>query len=49
MAYDEGLAQRLREALRGHRGTGEKEMFGGICFLSRDYMFLGIVDEIDRG
>jgi TfoX/Sxy family transcriptional regulator of competence genes len=45
VAYDEGLAERLREALGEYPGIGEKRMFGGICFLSRDYMFLGIADD----
>jgi hypothetical protein len=29
MAYDEGLAARLREALRDQREVTEKKMFGG--------------------
>jgi hypothetical protein len=33
MAYDQGLAQRLREVLEEERGVTEKEMFGGIAFL----------------
>ncbi|MDQ1464632.1 MAG: hypothetical protein QOC73_1573 [Actinomycetota bacterium] len=33
MAYDEELADRLREALQGERGLAEKRMFGGLAFL----------------
>jgi hypothetical protein len=33
MAYDEALASRLREQLRGERGLAEKPMFGGLAFL----------------
>jgi TfoX/Sxy family transcriptional regulator of competence genes len=33
MAYDEGLAQRIREAVAGEPGVGEKRMFGGLAFL----------------
>ena len=33
MAYDEDLADRIREALAGERGVVEKKMFGGIAFL----------------
>ena len=33
MAYDEELAQRLREALAGRDGITEKRMFGGLAFL----------------
>ena len=45
MAYDEGLAERLRELVQERPGIGEKKMFGGLCFLSRGYMFVGIVGE----
>jgi TfoX/Sxy family transcriptional regulator of competence genes len=33
MAYDEHLAARLRELLRGEEGLTEKQMFGGLAFL----------------
>jgi TfoX/Sxy family transcriptional regulator of competence genes len=33
MAYDEHLANRIRELLSGHRGVEEKRMFGGLAFL----------------
>lgn len=33
MAYDEGLAARLREALAGQDGLTEKKMFGGLGFM----------------
>jgi hypothetical protein len=33
MAYDEGLADRLRELLARERGVSEKKMFGGLAFL----------------
>lgn len=33
MAYDEELANRLREVLQGERGLTEKRMFGGLAFL----------------
>jgi len=42
MAYDAGLAQRIREMLGTARIT-EKKMFGGLAFLSRGHMFVGIV------
>jgi len=44
MAYDEGLAQRIREALASARVT-EKKMFGGVAILSRGYMFVGIIGD----
>jgi TfoX/Sxy family transcriptional regulator of competence genes len=33
MAFDEVLAQRLREALRSESDVVEKRMFGGVAFL----------------
>ncbi|MGB9112123.1 MAG: TfoX/Sxy family protein [Acidimicrobiales bacterium] len=33
MAYDEELANRLRELLQDERGLTEKKMFGGLAFL----------------
>jgi TfoX/Sxy family transcriptional regulator of competence genes len=33
VAYDEDLANRLREMLQDERGVSEKKMFGGLAFL----------------
>lgn len=33
MAYDEALAERIRELLDGEPGVSEKKMFGGLAFL----------------
>src|SRR5260221_7574939 len=33
MAYDEGLAERIRELVASRRGVTEKKMFGGLAFL----------------
>jgi hypothetical protein len=33
MAYDEELAERIRELLRGEEGLSEQKMFGGLAFL----------------
>jgi hypothetical protein len=33
MAYDEDLAERMREALHGESGITEKSMFGGLAFM----------------
>jgi TfoX/Sxy family transcriptional regulator of competence genes len=33
MAYDEDLADRIRELLGSERGVEEKRMFGGLAFL----------------
>ena len=45
MAYDEGLAERIRDALRGRQGVSERRMFGGIAFMLDGNMALGIVCE----
>jgi len=33
MAYDEALAERIRELVAKERGLSEKKMFGGLAFL----------------
>ena len=33
MAYDEDLANRIRELMAGEKGVTEKRMFGGLAFL----------------
>ena len=33
MAFDEGLAQRIREHFAGRGDVAEKRMFGGIAFM----------------
>ena len=45
MAYDEGLAQRLREAVDEIPGLVEKKMFGGLCFLAAGKLCFGIVKD----
>lgn len=44
MAYDEGLAQRVREA-SDRPDLAEKKMFGGLCFLVGGNMACGIVGD----
>ncbi|BBY30134.1 TfoX/Sxy family protein [Mycolicibacterium sediminis] len=38
MAYDEDLANRIRELLATERGVEEKRMFGGLAFLVAGHM-----------
>ena len=45
MAFDEGLAQRVRECLAQRTDVAEKKMFGGLCFLVGGNMAAGIVGE----
>lgn len=43
MAYDETLAQRVREVVGDGRGVTERKMFGGLAFMLRGNMFVGIL------
>ncbi len=45
MAYDEGLAQRVRELLKNRMGYEEKKMFGGIGFLMHGNMACGVIRD----
>lgn len=45
MAYDEGLAQRIREQLQEVPNVEEKKMFGGLCFMVQRHMCCGIVED----
>jgi TfoX/Sxy family transcriptional regulator of competence genes len=45
MAYDEGLAQRLRELFADRTDVVEKKMFGGIAFMVSGNMCCGVVGE----
>jgi TfoX/Sxy family transcriptional regulator of competence genes len=45
MAYDEQLADRVREALGARDGVSERKMFGGITFMLGGHMCLGVVGE----
>jgi TfoX/Sxy family transcriptional regulator of competence genes len=42
MAYDEGAAQRLRDLLADRDDVVEKKMFGGIAFMLRGNMCIGV-------
>lgn len=42
MAYDEGLAQILRDDLNDLAGISEKKMFGGMAFMLNGNMVCGV-------
>ena len=42
MAFDEGLAELLRNDLEDLPGITEKKMFGGLCFLQFGNMVCGV-------
>ena len=45
MAFDEGLAQRVREMVGSRPGISERRMFGGLAFLQDGKMFVGILGD----
>ena len=42
VAYDEDLAERIRERVAGEDGLTEKRMFGGLAFLINGNMSVGV-------
>jgi len=42
MAFDNGLAERIRKQLGKRRGLSEKKMFGGLAFLLNGNMCCGV-------
>ena len=42
MAYDEHLADRIRELIAAERGVEEKRMFGGLAFLINGNMSVAV-------
>jgi TfoX/Sxy family transcriptional regulator of competence genes len=45
MAFDEHLAERIRECLREMPAVHEQRMFGGLAFLIGGHMACGIVED----
>jgi hypothetical protein len=45
MAYDEGLAERIRDVLEERRDVVERKMFGGLAFMVGGSMCVGIVGD----
>jgi len=43
MAYDEGVAERVREIVQSRTGIAEKKMFGGLAFMANGHMFVGVL------
>ena len=42
MAYDERLAERVRDLVKGAGGIEEKKMFGGLTFMVHGHMSCGV-------
>ena len=45
MAFDEGVADRLRDTFEAIPGVTEKKMFGGIAFMVNGHMSCGVVSD----
>jgi TfoX/Sxy family transcriptional regulator of competence genes len=45
VAYDERLAERVRDLVAGERGIGEKRMFGGLAFLIDGNMAVAVSSQ----
>lgn len=45
MAYDEGVAERVRSVLDGHAGVSEQRSFGGLAFLLNGNMCCGVLND----
>jgi len=45
MAYDETVAERVRQVFKRRRGVTERKMFGGIAFMLNGNMCCGVVGE----
>jgi len=45
MAYDEGLAERIRNALGRRKGLEERRMFGGLAFMLDGKMCCGVLKD----
>jgi TfoX/Sxy family transcriptional regulator of competence genes len=45
VAYDEDLAQRVREVLAARADVSERKMFGGIAFMVAGNMACGVLGE----
>jgi hypothetical protein len=45
VAFDEGLAERVRSSVVGDPRIDERKMFGGLCFTLSGHMCFGIVGD----
>ena len=45
MAFDEGLAQRVRDRLGARPDLTERKMFGGMAFMTSAHMLVGVIGD----
>ena len=43
MAFDEGLAERIRDVTSDRADMSERKMFGGLCFMASGNMCFGVM------
>jgi TfoX/Sxy family transcriptional regulator of competence genes len=48
MAYDERLAERIREVIQARPGVTERKMFGGLGFMLNGNMACGVMSDDER-
>jgi hypothetical protein len=46
MAFDEGLAGRIRSIFAGKKGASEKKMFGSIAFMLNGNVSCGVIIDL---
>lgn len=46
MAYDERLVARIEEILVDRSDVEQKKMFGGVAFMVRQHMCIGVIDDM---
>jgi TfoX/Sxy family transcriptional regulator of competence genes len=46
MAYDEKIAKRLSKVFSEHKDVKEKKMFGGIAYMFKNYMCVGVINDL---
>lgn len=47
MAFDEALAERIRDVLSARAGVSERKMFGGTAFMLDGNMAVGVIGDAD--
>lgn len=46
MAYNEKIAGRVCEAFGENKEVQEKKMFGGVAFIYKNHMCVGVIDDL---
>lgn len=46
MPYNEEIQRRIKKIVSGWKGTDDKKMFGGVCYLLDGNMFCGVYKDL---